>query len=176
MRSAHAFNYGADIAAAVLRSLKDTIYWDKLQITIIGDGQHFSEFDELQKQPNVRVQRGFISQQEIADLHKEHGLFLVPSRFDTQGVSRDEAMSSGLVPITNPVTAIPEFVDDSCAIQFEESNIPGAIEKIVALFESPERFLAMSRNAAQRVRAQSGPSNTVTKEMEILLGKDSMGL
>ncbi|OFN74842.1 glycosyltransferase family 4 protein [Corynebacterium sp. HMSC074E01] len=176
VRSAHAFNYGADIAAEVLRSLKETIYWDKLQITIVGDGEYFSEFDEFREEPNVRVQRGFISQKEIADLHKEHGLFLVPSRFDTQGVSRDEAMGSGLVPITNPVTAIPEFVDDSCAIQFEESNIPGAIEKIVALFESPERFLAMSRNAAQRVRAQSGPSNTVAKEMEILLGKDSMGL
>lgn len=176
VRSAHAYNYGADIAAALLRSLKDTIYWDKLQITIIGDGEYFSEFDEFREEPNVRVKRGFISQKEIADLHKEHGLFLVPSRFDSQGVSRDEAMSSGLVPITNPVTAIPEFVDDSCAIQFEESNIPDAIEKIVAVFESPERFVAMSRNAAQRVRTQSGPSNTVAKEMEVLLGKDSRGL
>ncbi|WP_168166999.1 MULTISPECIES: glycosyltransferase family 4 protein [Corynebacterium] len=176
VRSAHAYNYGADIAASLVRSLKETTYWDKLQITIVGDGEYFSEFDEFREEPNVRVNRGFVSQKEIADLHKEHGLFLVPSRFDTQGVSRDEAMSSGLVPITNPVTAIPEFVDDSCAIQFEESNIPDAIEKIVALFESPERFLAMSRNAAQRVRAQSGPSNTVAKEMEVLLGKDSMGL
>lgn len=176
VRSAHAYNYGADIAAALVRSLKETIYWDKLQITIVGDGEYFSEFDEFRDEPNVRVQRGFISQKEIADLHKDHGLFLVPSRFDTQGVSRDEAMSSGLVPITNPVTAIPEFVDDSCAIQFEESNIPDAIEKIVSLFESPERFLTMSRNAAERVRAQSGPSNTVAKEMEVLLGKDSMGL
>ncbi|PMC71981.1 glycosyltransferase family 4 protein [Corynebacterium aurimucosum] len=176
VRSAHAFNYGADIAAAVLRSLKDTIYWDKLQITIIGDGQHFSEFDEFQKQPNVRVQRGFISQKEIADLHKEHGMFLVPSRFDTQGVSRDEAMSSGLVPITNPVTAIPEFVDDSCAIQFEESRISEAVEKIIAVFESPELFVSMSKNAAQRVRAQSGPSNTVAKEIAVLLGKDSLEL
>ena len=176
VRSAHAFNYGADIAAAVLRSLKDTIYWDKLEVTIIGDGQYFSEFDEFQDEPNVLVRRGFISQKEIADLHKEHGLFLVPSRFDTQGVSRDEAMSSGLVPITNPVTAIPEFVDDSCAIQFEESNIPDAIEKIVSVFESPERFIAMSRNAAQRVRAQSGTSSTVAKEMAVLLGKDTMGL
>src|SRR5699024_4752486 len=123
---------------------------------------------------NVRVQRGFISQKEIADLHKEHGLFLVPSRFDTQGVSRDEAMSSGLVPITNPVTAISEFVDDSCAIQFEESRIFEAVEKIVAVFESPELFVSMSRNAAQRVRAQSGPSNTVAKEIAVLLGKDSM--
>jgi glycosyltransferase involved in cell wall biosynthesis len=37
----------------------------------------------------------------------------VPSRTDTQGVSRDEAMSSGLVPVTNAVAAIPEFVDDT---------------------------------------------------------------
>jgi glycosyltransferase involved in cell wall biosynthesis len=35
---------------------------------------------------------------------------------ETQGVSRNEAMSSGLVPITNAVATIPEFVDDSCGI------------------------------------------------------------
>lgn len=35
--------------------------------------------------------------------------FWFPTRMDTQGVSRDEAMCSGLVPITNKVAAVPEF-------------------------------------------------------------------
>ena len=49
-------------------------------------------------------------------MHKKNGIFMVPTRLDSQGVSRDEAMSSGLVPITNNVAAIPEFVDDTCGM------------------------------------------------------------
>lgn len=36
---------------------------------------------------------------------------LIPTRADTQGVSEDEGMSCGVVPITNNIAAVPEFVD-----------------------------------------------------------------
>ncbi|MDK8897557.1 glycosyltransferase family 4 protein [Corynebacterium sp. MSK004] len=176
VRSAHALNYGADIAAALLRSLKNTDYWSKLEVTIVGDGNYFSEFDDFRDDPNVEIKRGFVSQEEVAELHKKHGFLLVPSRFDTQGVSRDEGMSSGLIPVTNPVTAIPEFIDDSCAIQFEESRVADAVDKLIALFEKPEKFLEMSKCAAQRVRRQCGPSNTVAKELEVLESRAGLEL
>ena len=171
VRSAHARNYGADIAAKVVRGLKQTPYWERIKVTIIGDGAYFDEFDEFLSDTNVDVRRGFVAQEEIAELHKEHGIFLVPSRFDTQGVSRDEAMSSGLVPVTNPVTAIPEFVDDSCAVQFAEYDVAAAVAGIIELFEVPEKFLAMSRAAMTRVQRQCGPASTVRREIAYLTGQ-----
>ena len=77
-------------------------------------------FDEtlqpLEKFSNVSINRGFLSHKEISSLHKQFGIFITPTRMDSQGVSRDEAMSSGLVPITTDITAIPEFVDSESGI------------------------------------------------------------
>ena len=106
-------------------------------------------------------------QQEIADMHKEYGIFLCPSRIDTQGVSRDEAMSSGLVPVTNGVTAIPEFVDTSCGILAEEEDAHGLAEGIIKLYEDPSLFQKMSKAAAKRVRTQCGFDQTIGKELKL---------
>src|SRR5690606_33018004 len=85
--------------------------------TLGGDGRRWDEdFAGLEKFPNVTLQRGFVSQNEIKALHDTHGVFLVPSRADTQGVSRDEAMSSGLVPVTTALESISEFVDSECGM------------------------------------------------------------
>ena len=84
---------------------------------MIGDGPLFEQtLEPLRGFDNITIKKGFITQQKIAELYKQYGVFLCPSRSDTQGVSRDEAMASGLVPVTNGVAAIPEFVDDSCGI------------------------------------------------------------
>ena len=123
VRNARAWNYGADLAAELLGRLKQSFYWNQLKVTLVGDGKYFHYFDQFKDDSNVTIINGYISQQQIADLHKSHGIFLVPSRFDTQGVSRDEAMSSGLVPVTCPVAAVTEFVDESCAILGTEDNL-----------------------------------------------------
>lgn len=168
VRSANAHNYGADIAAEFLRQLKRTSVWSELEILIVGDGQYFSEFDEFQNEPEVTVRRDFLRQEEIADLHKQFGMFIVPTRFDTQGVSRDEAMSSGLVPITCPVTAVPEFADNSCSILFAEDNVESAVEQYLRVAEDPELFSAMSRAAAERSAALNGAEATVMREIALM--------
>ena len=173
IRNASKWNYGADLAAEMLRRLKSTPHWKNIRATIVGDGEYFSYFDQFQDDENVSIHRGYLSHREISELHKEHGLFLVPSRWDTQGVSRDEAMSSGLVPVTTPVDAIPEFVDNSCAILGDEEHFDEWFDQIVSLLNSPEKFARMSIAAAQRVRQQSTPALTVQKEIHLMRGEDS---
>ena len=68
---------------------------------------------------------------------------------DSQGVSRDEAMSSGLVPITTDITAIPEFVNHECGILTPPEDYKSISKGIIELYNNPEMFLQMSENAAK---------------------------
>jgi glycosyltransferase involved in cell wall biosynthesis len=86
---------------------------------------------------------------------------------DTQGVSRDEAMSSGLVPVTNSVGAIPEFVDETCGMLARPEDVAGLTESITRLYESPELFSAMSKAAAARVRRESNYASTIGLELAL---------
>ena len=90
---------------------------------------------------------------------------------DAQGVSRDEAMSSGLVPVTNAVTAIPEFVDESCGVLAPEEDYKEMAQGIKNLYYDAAMFLRMSENSAQRVRNQSSKQFTITREIEIIGNK-----
>jgi len=77
-------------------------------------------------------------------------------------------MSSGLVPATNLVTAIPEFVDSNSGIVADAENAGQLAAGIIQLWKDPDKFQRLSRAAAQRVRQQSGREATIGRELEIL--------
>ena len=101
-------------------------------------------------------------------MHRDHGVFLCPTRMDAQGVSRDEAMSSGLVPVTSNAAAVPEFVDTQCGFLAEPEDSSQLANAIRVLHEEPATFMAMSRAAAARVRAQSGFEQTIRREIALI--------
>lgn len=169
VRNAGSRKYGNDLAIKALQQLARGPHWSRIEATIIGDGKYFHEFeDALGHHPNVSIQRRFVSQEEVAALHKEHGLFLVPSRLDSQGVSRDEAMSSGLVPVTNAVTAIPEFVDEDCAILAGEEGVDALVRGMNHVMSHPQDFSRMSRAASERAHRQCGADATVRRELDLM--------
>jgi glycosyltransferase involved in cell wall biosynthesis len=88
---------------------------------------------------------------------------------DTQGVSRDEAMSAGLVPVTSRVGAIPEFVDDSCGCLAEPEDAAGLAAAIAGLYHSPDLFMALSAAAAGRVRRQSAQDIIIDRELHLIV-------
>ncbi len=161
--------YANDLSAKAIVELSTKDFFRNMEFRIIGDGEQFEEITEpLKAYPNVVLEKRFLHQDEIASLHKHYGVFLVPSRIDTQGVSRDEAMSSGLVPVTNRVAAIPEFVDDSCAILADAEDYLGLANGIERLYNDPDLFLRMSQAAAERVRNQSSKTYTINREIELI--------
>ncbi|MBD4578499.1 glycosyltransferase, partial [Xanthomonas citri pv. citri] len=83
-------------------------------------------------------------------------------------VSRDEAMASGLVPVTNDAGAVREFVDKDCAMIADAEDVAGLADGLRRLMEDPDLFLRMSRAAAARVRAQTSPEHTVDQEMALM--------
>jgi glycosyltransferase involved in cell wall biosynthesis len=87
---------------------------------------------------------------------------------DAQGVSRDEAMCSGLVPITSRVAAVPEFVDEQCGFLAPEEDHRAIADAIRLLHADPALFLRLSEAAARRVRSQSGFEQTIQREIALI--------
>jgi glycosyltransferase involved in cell wall biosynthesis len=167
--------YANDLAVKAilyLKELRPDIFTDMV-FDIFGKGVMFDKLTSpLKGLPNINLHNKFISHEEIKKEHDAHGLFLVPTRGDSQGVSRDEAMSSGLVPLTNVAGSIPEFVDESCAMLAPYNDYKKLTEGMIKLYEDEELFLQMSRNASDRVRELSSPDKTIKAEIEAYYGKN----
>ncbi|MBM6387826.1 MAG: glycosyltransferase [Paenibacillus sp.] len=161
--------YANDLTVKAIQSLSKNPIFKQLEFTIIGKGELFhSTLKPIKKYKNVTLEEKFLTQEEIALLHKQYGVFIVPTRMDSQGVSRDEAMSSGLVPLTNNVTAIPEFVDETCGILVDGEDYEGLAKGIIELYNDPIKFQHLSRKAAERVSFQSGFDATISKEVDLI--------
>lgn len=161
--------YANDLSVAAILALRNEPWFDELEFRLIGDGKLFDEtLAPLQGIANVRIERRFLTQGEIGALHREYGVFLTPTRMDAQGVSRDEAMSSGLVPVTNSVAAIPEFVDADCGMLAPAESAEGLAACIATLYHDPALFLRLSENAARRVQRQSSKALMIRAELRLL--------
>ena len=158
--------YANDLTVAAIVELSKEAFFNELEFRIIGDGPLYEEtVAPISGFNNVTLEKRFVSQPEIAALHKEYGIFLCPTRWDSQGVSRDEAMASGLVTVTTNIAAIPEFTDihSSCVVSPED---PKAIATtIVDLLKSAEVFDMISKNAAARIRKILDENIIIEKEL-----------
>jgi FkbM family methyltransferase len=159
--------YANDLSVKAILELSKKPFFKELQFKMIGDGKLFDEtLASLRQFENVQIERRFLTQSEIAQLHKEYGVFLCPTRMDSQGVSRDEAMASGLVPITNVVAAIPEFVNDSIGILAAPENAMDIASGISYLYSHPHIFKIMSHKSRERVLFQTEKNKIITAELQ----------
>ncbi|TQR28848.1 methyltransferase type 12, partial [Campylobacter sp. MIT 99-7217] len=160
--------YANDLSIKAILELSKKDFFKDLSFKIIGDGELFDELVKpLKEFKNISIEKRFLRQNEISKLHKEYGIFLNPTRLDSQGVSRDEAMSSGLVPITNKLAAIPEFVDENCGMLVAAEDYKAMADAIEELYYNENKFLELSKNAAKRVRKQSSEELVIQKELEL---------
>lgn len=166
--------YANDQTVAAIVELSRRPFFDRLRFTIRGEGPLFKEtVRPVEGLENVSIHPGFLRQEQIAELHRLHGVFLAPTRFDSQGVSMCEAMASGLVPVSTRITAIPEFVEDrvSGMLAHPEDAVDLA-NQIEMLYYNSELFLSLSQSAASSVREKCGFASTVGREIE-LIGVDA---
>jgi glycosyltransferase involved in cell wall biosynthesis len=162
--------YANDLNVKAIEFLSIKPWFYDMEFRLIGDGPLFENtVAPLRKYKNVHIEQRFLKHDEISALHKEYGIFLCPTRWDSHGVSRDEAMSSGLVPVTNAVSAIPEFVDDSCGILALGDDAEAMARGIARLYEQPLTFSAMSQAAAKRVRDQRDAKKVIGAELAVVL-------
>lgn len=163
--------YANDLTVAAIVELSKEPFFDELEFRIIGDGPLYEEtVAPISNFKNVILEKRFVSQPEIASLHKEYGVFLCPTRWDSQGVSRDEAMSSGLVAVTSNVAAVPEFTNVNCTMLVEAEDFHAIKEAICRLYADERCFLSISFNAAEYVRTKVCKNLIISKEIFVIKG------
>lgn len=161
--------YATDIVVKSLLELSKTDDFSQFKITIIGDGPNFEKvLRPLRQFENIEIHKKFLNQKEIKNEHDKHGVFLCPTRQDSQGVSMCEAMSSGLVPITSNNTAIPEFVTDK-KTGIVIDNDPKVIAKALQfLNKETQYFSELSNNASSSIQEICRPKRVIQKEVELI--------
>jgi glycosyltransferase involved in cell wall biosynthesis len=169
IRSFNSRKYGTDLATQAIFELSKYKHFSKLNFTIVGEGKYFErDVSKLKKFSNVYLVNRFLNAQEIKNFHNKNGIFLCPTRQDSQGVSMCEAMSSGLVPITSNNSAIPEFVEDKVS-GILTSGVDDIVRAIIKLHDSPSEFLRISKNASESVQKKCGLSKVVHEELNVIL-------
>jgi colanic acid/amylovoran biosynthesis glycosyltransferase len=112
---------------------------------------------------------GFLSQPELRALYDQSHFFLHPSETpasgDQEGVPNAmlEAMALGLPVLATRHGGIPEAVEHGVSgMLVAERDDAALAEELCALADNPARYEAMSRAAAERVRAMFDLRVTVT--------------
>lgn len=169
VRSFDAHNYSNDLSRDFVLALSRKPYFKDVAISIFGDGKHFEAITQpLRRFENVTIQRRFLTRDEMAEQHRRHGVMLVPTRWDSQGLTAGEAMSSGLVPLTTKTAAIPEFIDSKSGFLTPYNSYRGLVKGYDKLYKNPELFLSMSRIASERSQKQCGRKATISWEVALL--------
>ncbi len=163
--------YANDLTVRAILHLSTKPYFDQLIFELCGDGDDYDETTlPLKKFNNVRLSKSFLRHKEIAEKHKNYGIFLTPSRMDTQGVSRDEAMSSGLVPITTDVAAIREFLSEQDGYIVPPEDSTALADAIERAYLNPEEFLQKSMASGARIKSTLSYDNTIKRELDLFVG------
>ncbi|MGP9773040.1 glycosyltransferase family protein [Psychrobacter sp. AOP1-A1-57] len=161
--------YGNDMTVNALLELSKYDFFKDLEVNIYGDGIEFNTINEpLWQFENVHLHKKFLNHHEIAAAHKEHGVFLNPTRWDSQGVSRDEAMSSGLVVVTNNVSAVPEFISNDIGYMFDGFAFSDMAQCVVSIVKNPKEYLEKSRKSSLHVQEKLNTKETILKELSLL--------
>ena len=162
--------YANDIAIEFLLKLSRKEYFKDLDIKIYGKGKHFKKLTKrVQQFKNIHLNETFLRQEDIKKQHDENGIFLCPTRQDSQGVSMGEAMSSGLVVLTSNNSAIPEFCEHGKTGLLSKSSSE-MVEQYEKIYNNAELFNEISIKASNFISKTCSFKETTDKEIKLLLG------
>ena len=100
----------------------------------------------------VKLENKFFLPRDMPRLFKNYGFIFTLSYTDTQGVTRCEAMSRGLVTINSEVAAVPEFIRDFYNGILVSNHHPRKIaQKIELVSKSPALYQKIARIARKSV-------------------------
>lgn len=157
--------YGFDMAIEIMRHLPP-----EYSLTIYGKGKYEKMCHKLISKYNlsnrVFIKNNFIERAELPALFSNYGLFIATTKFDSQGVIMCEAMASGLLTVSNPTTAIPEFIKDGIT-GITDDSIEAIAKKIIQITHNEQLYSEITKSA--RLSMENINIETVgSRELEAL--------
>jgi glycosyltransferase involved in cell wall biosynthesis len=158
--------YAIDIAIEVMKYLPKQYILD-----IYGKGRFQRKYQDLINKYNldnrIKIVNRFIDRKDLNSFYSNYGCMLSLSRSDTQGVTRCEAMSSGLLTVSSNITAIPEFISDMKNGILGDNNNPKSIaKKIIDVVENKAKYKKICRSARESMEAID-IDKTMRRELDV---------
>lgn len=147
---------GLGRALRIFAKVRDAV--PAARFTIIGpDGGCEADLKAVADELRIRDSVHFIGglpHAEIGSLACKSSFYLQTSLDEGMALSVTEAMQFGLVPIVTPVGEIARYCQDGVSAIFVEDD-DAAVDAVLSLLSSPERFRSMAKAAANYWQDQS---------------------
>lgn len=97
-----------------------------VRLELVGDGELRPEIERRAAELPVTF-HGVLPKRKVAEVMRRAHAFVMPSRFETSGVSGMEALASGVPVVGTSVAAIPELIGPDDGVLAEASGLADAI-------------------------------------------------
>lgn len=161
--------YAIDVAVRCILELSHRDFFKDLEFNIYGTGNVYDKLvAPIKNFQNVNLVTKFLSHKEIANIHKQNGIALFPTRYDAQGVSMCEAASSGLVTVTSTNEAVQEFLPSDAKIYAETEDYVQYADIIEQLYKDEKLFSEYSKKCHKSILDKCSFKQTVQKEINMI--------
>ncbi|MFQ5976819.1 MAG: glycosyltransferase [Candidatus Heimdallarchaeota archaeon] len=137
----------------------------------LQDQEFTSQLKELAGEVNVAdliEWRYFIPDEDLADVYRGVGVFVMPSRYEPFGMTAVEAMACGTPTVITRNGALHENLRFGSHALFVDPEIPLELAVVVSLpFRHPELHQELSREGARMARRRFGWTGIARSTLEI---------
>ncbi len=167
LRKFHDVNsYSIDLDVRAILELSRRACFNDLEFNIYGDGEmHDVLLAPVKKFPNVKIHKKFLTSDEIAEMHRNHGIALFATRYDSQAVSSCEAASSGCVVVSTLNPGILQEFDSKHNTLCNQECYKEYADVIERLYYNSDEFLSISKSMSEKIYDIYGYNNTIKKEL-----------
>ena len=128
-----------------LRIILDHKY--NARVLFVGDGSLKDEFMKVAKELNVDKNITFLGRlpnsEAVRSVIKDSDLFVFPTKAEGLPRALLEAMAEGLPCVSSPVCGIPEILDNSCLVDYDDYQRYAF--KIIELINNPQQMNKLSQ-------------------------------
>jgi len=178
LRKFHDFNsYSIDLDVRAILELSRRECFSDLEFNIYGDGPlHEMLLAPVKDFPNVHIHKRFLTADEIAQVHKENGIALFASRYDSQAVSSCEAASSGCVVVSTLNPGILQEFDAEHGTLCNQENHNEYADVIERLYYNPDEFLEIGKKMSDKIKSIYDYDHTIKREFEMFASDGAGGV
>lgn len=161
-------SYAMDIVTRTILELSRRPCFSDMEFTLVGTGEaHEMLTAPLRRFENVHLIDRYLSHEELAQLHRENGVALFPTRFDAQGVSMCEAAASGLAVVSTKRDSVAAFLPGDKGLLADTEDYVGYADIVEHLHDDPAFFHAASIACHEKVARKCSYENTTKRELAL---------